>query len=153
MFTVWRSVAVRVCLRALVVFRAAALHTAGVTCWLFFRWRRVVVGRQVSNSEQVLANRDKWECEHSGSRDGVRCKSRRVGGVVKAEMSGFGQTEQTRKLAILKLYFAFSFPPPLTLTWEPDTWLEIVKRRVCVGGWVVMCVCWWVAWSRWRVGV
>lgn len=35
-----------------------------VTCWLL-RWRCVGVGRQVSNSKQVLANSVKWEWEYS----------------------------------------------------------------------------------------
>ncbi len=52
-----------------------------------------------------------------------RCKSRRVGGVVKAEMSGFGQGEmegrQTRKLDFSGFFFL------------PYHLIELVKWWVC----------------------
>lgn len=61
----------------------------------------------------------------------MRCKSRRVGGALKAEMSGFDRGEmagrQTRKF---------------TSDWSCKM---VVGVCLCMWGWMVMCGCGWVA--------
>lgn len=71
----------------------------------------------------------------------MRCKSRRVGGALKAEMSGFDREEmagrQTRKLDLFLFLFML-----FTSDWSCKM---VVGVCLCMWGWMVMCGCGWAA--------